>query len=86
MQRDEDLDFSVAPPEAAAAIMPPPEEVLEPEVIAPLPAVVDYDTQKAVTRLYLFEKKVNDRSPKAGRSWPSGMRPGTPYQRTRLPS
>ena len=38
-------------------------EALEPEVVealAPLPAVVDYDTQKAITRLFLFEKKVND--------------------------
>ena len=38
-------------------------EAVEPEVVealAPLPAVVDYDTQKAITRLFLFEKKVND--------------------------
>jgi hypothetical protein len=59
-QLEDDLDFSAAPPEAVAAIVPQPEEVQEPEVLAPLPAVVDYDTQKAVTRLYLFEKRVNE--------------------------
>jgi hypothetical protein len=55
---DEDLDFTAAPPEPP--VSPPPPEFMEPEVEAPLPAVIDFDTQKAVTRLYLFEKKVND--------------------------
>ncbi len=57
-QLDDDLDFSAAPPDASVA--PPPPEYKEPEVMAPLPAIVDYDTQKAVMRLYLFEKRVND--------------------------
>jgi hypothetical protein len=53
------MDFFADP----ASPGPVPEEAAPPiaevEVLPSLPAVVDFDTQKAVTRIYQFEQKVN---------------------------
>jgi hypothetical protein len=59
-QLDEDLDFSAALKTPAAPPVEEPEgPAPEVEVLPGLPAIIEYETQQAVTRIYQFEQKVN---------------------------
>jgi hypothetical protein len=59
-QLDDDLDFFAATKTPAPPVVEEPESPpIEAEVLPSLPAVVDYETQQAVTRIYQFEQKVN---------------------------
>ena len=59
-QLDDDLDFFAATKTPVASPVEEPEAPpVEAEVLPGLPAVVEYETQKAVTRIYQFEQKVN---------------------------
>jgi uncharacterized phage infection (PIP) family protein YhgE len=57
---EEDLDFFAA---SKTQVAPPVEEPeappVEVEVLPGLPAIIEYETQQAVTRIYQFEQKVN---------------------------
>jgi len=58
-QQDEELDFFAATKTPPPPVEEPEAPPVEAEVLPGLPAIIEYKTQQAVTRIYQFEQKVN---------------------------
>jgi hypothetical protein len=58
-QFDDDLDFFAAAKTPVPVVEEPEAPTVEVDYLPGLPAIIEYETQQAVTRIYQFEKKVN---------------------------